>query len=741
MNIKKNGVVLGLRAVSRAVALLLFSATIAAQPKEQFADIFGNTRSRPAPRATLDHLPSVEERFIAITDVHVGPQGMENWAVHNWRVEEAVRQINALQPDFTIHLGDSVTTNTSWPEEQYMAFVMNGLDVLGRLKCRLYQVPGTHDVGWAYMDHYSKPHPFGTGNLLTPASCQRYRKYFGDDHYSFETKTSRFIVINDQLCNSGYPEDLAQMKWLEETLARPIKDKHTFLLMHDPLFMRTPSDPLLMQALDKNTSPKEPINAISRNADKLDVIYTGHVHRDYAHWYKGIYVHGLNSTTWNFPWLTFAGTQRPISKLAQFYDPYKLGYLVIRMKGGDFHESWVPLYWQMSDPPKELASLCGPRVIGRPASEVEDSVLGLAAVPPALPGPRAPSSFWDGGLDDNLNIVCDQWWRLGENIGSKWLQVYQGPKQTDYWGDLQRGLTLSRPRGIKMAVPLHADRTGMEADWQVMRPYSEAISAVVICNGKFSLVPPADGNLRLTSWAVHGTPAEWAESCVRARGLAPKSTKIVLGRMPLLGKDNLSQIRKTAEALNGKADALIVWLATQEVPEKVAGAIASAAQIAQACNLELWLDGACWEKLKDPLRSAYFLRLLALCQAYKVRLFWWNGPEDEAGLLDGFWDPTQLYFAAQAWQSVVSEPVGPVQIELGELVSIKWKDRAGRNYETKWLPSDKVEVRINGASAAPISHFLCIDPLHARILQLSPSGALPLCSWPIVVRSNTPKIE
>ena len=691
--------------------------------KEPFEDMFGKTRHRPAPLATIEHLAPADLYCIVMTDVHVGPRGQENWGVHNWRAEEAIRQVNALRPEFVIHAGDSMTAMMNWPDEEVDSLARYALEIFDKLTVPLYQVAGTHDIGWLWPHHHSKPHPAGTINLCTPESCKRYRSYFGKEYYIFEKKGCRFIVINDQMCNSGYSDDIKQMEWLEENLKKDTPSKLTFFIMHDPFFTRSPDEKRIGHGL-------EPLNLVSKYADRVDVIYTGHIHRDYANHYKGIYVHGLNSTTWNFPWLSATGSPWPMSTAAQFYDPYKLGYMVLRVRDGQFHESWVPLYWRVGEPPEELARICGGRLVARPASEAEDSVLGITAAPPTPLGPLAQGDFWSERNGDTVN---DHWWRLAEKMGCKWVQAWPMPYQQDYWGDLKRALTVGRPRGVKIAVPLPANRNKMTAAWAKLKPHTEAISAVVVSNGKARLIPPTNKNTWLTGWIASGNPDDWAKACDEARKLVPKSTKVVLGRLPLVGPGCMDNIRKTAAAIQGKADALAVWTSTQEAPEKINDEIASAAKIARSHRLELWLDVAAWEEVQEPLRSVYFLRLLALCQAQKVKVFWWNGPYDKAGLLDGYFDPTPLYFAAQAWQSMVEGPTQPVKVEVGSRIQLGWKDRHGREYTVWWCSSDDLNVESTGDMQLPAGAMVA-DPLHGRLLQVDYSDVVPLCSWPIIAR-------
>ena len=705
---------------------------------ELFEEFFGKTRHCPAPPPTLQHLDPADLCFAVIADVHIHrPNHPGEWGTYNWRVEEAVHQINTLRPEFVIHLGDSVC---AFPHllEGYEESAREAKRILGGLDSPLYQVAGTHDVG--------AHNPYADPEIAcTPEKRKVYRKYFGDDYYSFEAKGCRFIVINNQLCNSDYPDEIEQEIWFEQELEKSSSSRVVFALMHVPLFWRAPDEEETRKNMEPILQPARSrlLDLMSRH--KTNVIYSGHVEFGFANMWQGIHMRTLNSPARTRAFLSNMGMPRPLSNAAEYYDPYKLGYLVVRVKGNSIHESWVPTYSPVADPPPELAGILGPRIVARPATEVEDSVLGVAASPPTPFSWEAPEGFFRQreGSDDPGTVremINDHWWRLAEDIGSKWLAAWPMPyRQPDYWADLERALTLGRARGVKIAVPLPLESAHMENAWKKMEMQAEAISAVVVGNGGPSLSPDnraGEVNTRLTSWTTKATPAHWAEACLRARELVPESVKVVLARQHIRGEEAMKDIKVTARMLEGKADSLAVWMTGQDAPEILWSRIASAAEIARCHRLALWLDAACWEQVKEPRRSAYLLRLMALCQSAGVRLFWWNGPYDSAGLLDGYFDPTALCYAAQAWQAMVDAPSEPLKVNEGKVKQLRWHDQRRREYLVWWHTSDDMSVQWHGSDLSLPKNSLILDPLHGRLLNLTTSDRVPLCSWPLIARGG-----
>jgi hypothetical protein len=371
-------------------------------------------------------------------------------------------------------------------------------------------------------------------------------------------------------------------------------------------------------------------------------------------------------------------------------------------------------------------------------------------------------------------VVNDHWWRLGENLGSKWLQAREVPSDDQDWANLHRGLTLGRPRGVKIAVPVPSAAIAMGETWSKLQAISEEIAAVVVCNGAATFWFYAE-NPNLATWMPQGTKEDWAKACGEVRKLVSPSTKVVLARIPLrdlrqrgpvpeggpIGTDHdrlgdfrtgsgdyyddlssdgspgsgLAYFEEVAAALEGKAHAIAVWARIHSTPENYAKEIAAIAQIGRSHGLDIWLDAVGWEYMDDQLQSAYLLRLMALCQSSQVRLFWWNGPADEAGLLDAFYDPTPMYYAAQAWQTFVDGPSEPVKIEeVGKILTIRWKDRRGRDYVAWWRPSDALNVEMSTEEMRLPKNALVADPLHGRLLKLDSGNQIPICAWPLVAR-------
>ena len=124
-----------------------------------------------------------------------------------------------------------------------------------------------------------------------------------------------------------------------------------------------------------------------------------------------------------------------------------------------------------------------------------------------------------------------------------------------------------------------------------------------------------------------------------------------------------------------------------------------------------------------------------------MRIFWWNVPGDAGGLLDGYYDPTSLYYAALAWQSVVDPPAQPMRVTLKETNQVSWRDHHGRRYLVWWRSSDDMAVRTMGDKLKLPPKAIVADPLHGRLLRMNSSDTTLLCSWPIIARESEVIVE
>ncbi len=687
---------------------------------QPFEDIFGPTRNRPAPLPTAAHLPRADLSFAVVTDTHIGVEKEESQYCHPWRVREAIRQINAIQPDFVVNCGDIIT---AFPfNDDFEAQCRNAVELLKGLQAPLHLVAGNHDIGnQRSMRVWDKNWEKRSGRQaevmhFNAAYRELYRKHFGEDFYSFRKAGRTFIVINDQICNSGLPIETEQMDWLERQLKAVPRGEQVFLFSHNPLFWNRLDEP----GPGNYEAVLEPARGrlLALLAEHgVDAVYTGHTHFGFANTHRDVWLRTINSTTFN---RTFPGIAPKLSGQARLYDPYQLGFLVVRVAGGRFHESWVPTYWRVPDLPEELARLAGPRLIGRPASEVRGSTLAVRATLPK------PFSMPNGGREG----IDDHGWRLAEELGSTQVQLWPPPGPREDWEALRRALTLGRPRGVKVAVPVPLHPKAMDAVWSRLAPHADAISAVVLHNGM-----PMNPSAPLASWRSTSSPEEWTAACRRARRILPADMRLVFARLPLLGENALADLEACADRVRTNVDALAVWAVLDEAPEvSLVAALRRARAIAFGRGLELWLDAEGLAGVDDPLRSAYFLRLLVICQALGVRLTWWSQAPNGSAFLDAHLDPTPMFYAAQAWQSVVDLPASAADVSDSPIRVVKWSGADGRAY-LAWWRADARSDRI-GETSLPIPPSATIfDPLHARVLELPADQRAPLCNWPLVARS------
>ena len=97
-------------------------------------------------------------------------------------LERAVYEINQLNPDFVIHLGDMVQGYTRDQDEwlrEYEEF-MSYMDNLDAFWC---PVAGNHDVSTPIWDTEDRTYE------------ELYKKHFGLLRYSFDYKKSHFIIM------------------------------------------------------------------------------------------------------------------------------------------------------------------------------------------------------------------------------------------------------------------------------------------------------------------------------------------------------------------------------------------------------------------------------------------------------------------------------------------------------------------------------------------------------------------
>jgi Icc-related predicted phosphoesterase len=146
------------------------------------------------------------------------------------RLEDAVDAARLLRPDLVIVGGDMVD-DASDPEQ---------LAAVQRIASRLDGIP----LHWVPGNHDAAPDAL----VPTAQSLAAYRSHFGADHYAFELRGVRFIVVNTVVWDhpEEVPDELeAQLAFLESSLrdAAGERSRRIFVLGHHPLFTADAEEP------------------------------------------------------------------------------------------------------------------------------------------------------------------------------------------------------------------------------------------------------------------------------------------------------------------------------------------------------------------------------------------------------------------------------------------------------------------------------------------------------------------
>ncbi|MCK3685606.1 metallophosphoesterase [Maribellus sp. YY47] len=155
---------------------------------------------------------------ICDTQLGFGTDGYEHDMV---KFQQAVEQINELNPDFVVICGDLVNTANDSSYSDFKA-VMAGF----HMPC--YLAPGNHDIG----------------NTPNDTTLAYYRNTIGKDYFEFENKGYSFIVTNTLLWKADVENESEKHdSWFKETLKNKSLKKHPVVVIgHYPLFINAPDE-------------------------------------------------------------------------------------------------------------------------------------------------------------------------------------------------------------------------------------------------------------------------------------------------------------------------------------------------------------------------------------------------------------------------------------------------------------------------------------------------------------------
>ena len=201
---------------------------------------FASEKVNPKTAAALNNDPE-SFQFVVVSD----RTGGHRPAIFS----RAVEQINLLQPEFVISVGDLIEgytkdkdrVNAEWKEFQ---------TYVSRLKMPFFYVPGNHDI---------------TNEVMLDI----WKDKFGRSYYEFVYKNVLFVCLNSEdPPGKGYsnlsPE---QLDWLKETLDKYKEVRWTLLFLHKPMWIQND--------VDKNGWGQAEKLLAGRNY----TVFAGHVHR------------------------------------------------------------------------------------------------------------------------------------------------------------------------------------------------------------------------------------------------------------------------------------------------------------------------------------------------------------------------------------------------------------------------------------------------------------------------------
>ncbi len=180
---------------------------------------------------------------------------------------DAVRDVNLIEPDFVITVGDLVEGYNTTPE--WMTQMREFKGIMDRLLCPWFPVAGNHDIYWrgpAWM------RPDGEHE-------NSYETHFGPLWYAFEHKNCWFIALysdegnpesGEKAINKPDSQKMSpeQLAWLTETLAKAKDADHVFLFLHHPRW-----------TAGNYGDDWDRVHDVLKAAGNVTAVFAGHIHR------------------------------------------------------------------------------------------------------------------------------------------------------------------------------------------------------------------------------------------------------------------------------------------------------------------------------------------------------------------------------------------------------------------------------------------------------------------------------
>ncbi len=293
-----------------------------------------------------------------ITDTHLN-QGEDEcnspFAVNklaNGRMRFVVRDLNARELAFVIHLGDLLHPVPAIPHLYGRAAALFN-EQISELRHPFYLLPGNHDVG-------DKPIDWGPAGVVRDEFLALWKEHFGANYQVFIHQGCRFILLDAQIINSGLEAEAQQRRWLEDELSNNVGAR-TFINIHYPPYLTYPDE---NEHYDNLGEPGRSwlLGLLERH--EVEALFAGHVHNFWYHRYANTDCYLLPSTA--FVRQDYAEMYRcapPPGTEAGRNDTPKLGYFIVHMHERGHLCEIVRTYGSTAEPDSPIR----PRAIRAPA--------------------------------------------------------------------------------------------------------------------------------------------------------------------------------------------------------------------------------------------------------------------------------------------------------------------------------------------------------------------------------------
>jgi len=189
---------------------------------------------------------------------------------------QAVEQINEIEPDFVIICGDLVhhANDSSFKDFNN---IRKGFSMPS------YCAPGNHDIG----------------NTPNDSSLVTYRNTIGPDYYNFQHKGYSFIICNTQLWKVHVENESEKHDtWFKETLIKTKEEtQHAFVVGHHPLYLEESDEEENYYNLALNKR-KELLTLFEQQ--NVVAYLSGHTHKSTINKYNQIQLVTGETTSKNF---------------------------------------------------------------------------------------------------------------------------------------------------------------------------------------------------------------------------------------------------------------------------------------------------------------------------------------------------------------------------------------------------------------------------------------------------------